>query len=121
MLLVVADYNDYFFESLIYQNEDGTEGEYQGFPHVGMFTDSYLIDGNPDLHTYDSSKENIDIRYYIRDCGFEFYSLDTAGKNLWIENRGDSTLHIDGCGAPIELKAGERVLGFSRCLQSGCQ
>ena len=114
MILVVADYNDYYFEKLIYQNPDGSEGEYSGYPHIGMIADTYLIDGNYELDKYDSSKENIDIRYYVGCGGFEFYSLDTAGKNLWIENRGDSTLDISGCGLVIKLEPGKRVLALKK-------
>ena len=106
MILVVADYNDYYFEKLIYQNPDGSEGKYSGYPHIGMITDTYLIDGNYELDKYDSSKENIDIRYYVGCGGFEFYSLDIAGKNLWIENRGDSSLDISGGGLVIKLEPG---------------
>lgn len=110
MILVVADYNNYYFEKLIYQNPDGSEGDYSGYPHVGMYTDTYLIDGN--RHFGDGSSQNIDIRYYVNRGGFEFYSLDTGGRNLWIENRGDSTLHIWGCGSRMALEPGKRVLAL---------
>lgn len=116
MLLVVADYGDYFFESLLYQNKDGSEGSYDGYPHIGMFTDTFLISGgnSPDGSIYDPSNEDIDIRYYVGPFGFTFYSLDTGGRNLWIENRGDSTLEIYGCGKCIRLESGKRIKALDR-------
>lgn len=112
MLLVVADYCDYYFEKLIYQNPDGSEGKYSSYPHIGTFKDTFLIGGN---RIYGEERaQNIDIRYYVNNWGFEFYSLDTGGRNLWIENRGDSTLEIYGCGSPIELKPGKRVLALKK-------
>ena len=108
MILVVADYNNYYFEKLVYQNPDGSEGDYSGYPHIGMYTDTYLIDAN--RHFGDGCSEDIDIRYYVNRGGFEFYSLDTGGRNLWIENRGDSALDIYGCGSKINLEPGRRVL-----------
>lgn len=91
MLLVLSDYSDFFFENLIYQNEDGSEGHCRGYPHIGMFDDTFLIGGGNEV--YDAMK-HIDIRYYVGIDGIEFYSLDTGGRNLWIENRGDSPLFI---------------------------
>ena len=118
MVLVVADYNDYYFESLIYQNPDGSKGKYSGYPHIGMFTDTFLINGDREPYEYDEESEYIDIRYYVDEGSFEFYSLDTGGRNLWIENRGDSTLDIYGCGSEIKLEPGKRVLALKKKYSS---
>ena len=112
MLLVVADHCDYYFGKLIYQNPDGSEGEYSGYPHIGMITDTYLIEGKRDFS--EDNLQAIDIRYYVNIGGFEFYSLSTGGRNLWIENRGDSTLDIYGCGTVIKLTPGRRVLALKK-------
>lgn len=113
MLLVVSDYCDYYFERLIYQNDDGSEGEYYGSPHIGMFTDTYLI-SNPH-YEYDDTEEHLDIRYYVFNSAFEFYSLKIGDKkNLWIENRGERKLQISGCGSIIDLKPGERILAWKK-------
>ena len=114
----VADYNDYYFESLIYQNPDGSKGKYSGYPHIGMFTDTFLINGDREYYEYDNESEYIDIRYYVDEGSFEFYSLSTGGRNLWIENRGDSTLDIYGCGSKINLEPGKRVLALKKNLSS---
>ncbi len=50
MLLVVADYCEYYFEKLIYQNPDGSEGDFSGYPHIGTYTDTYLIEGSHDYY-----------------------------------------------------------------------
>ncbi len=113
MLLVVSNYCDFYFERLIYQNEDGSDGEYCGYPHIGNYTDSYLI-SRDDYETYDSDNL-IDIRYYVLTCAFEFYSLAIGNKKkFWIENRGDISLHITGCGCDIDLEAGQRILALKR-------
>lgn len=114
MVLVVADYNDFYFEKLIYQNSDGSEGEFSGYPHIGNYSDSYLIDGNKEYYEYEGKSACIDIRYYVMGSGFEFYSLATGGRNLWIENRGDNTLKICGCGSEINLKPGKRILALKK-------
>ena len=114
ILLVVADYCDYYFEKLIYQNPDGSEGGYTGYPHIGTYTDTFLINGDKELYELENQDDYIDIRYYVDNGGFEFYSLSTGGRNLWIENRGDSTLDIYGCGSVIKLTPGRRVLALKR-------
>lgn len=115
MLLVVADYGDYFFESLLYWNKDGSEGSYDGYPHLGMFVDTFLIRRKYGDPQYGSSPdERIDIRYYVGGSGFTFYSLYTGGRKLWIENRGDTPLRIFGCGQRFQLKPGERVKALDR-------
>lgn len=117
MLLVVSDYSDYFFESLLYWNKDGSEGGYAGDPHLGMVVDTFLIRGRygPKASLCaPSPEEHIDIRYYVGGSGFRFYSLETGGRNLWIENRGDSTLEIYGCGKCIRLESGVRVKALNR-------
>ena len=79
-----------------------------------MFTDTFLINGDRESYEYDEESEYIDIRYYVSEGGFEFYSLSTGGRNLWIENRGDSTLNIYGCGTVIKLTPGKRVLALKK-------
>lgn len=85
MLLVVADFEDYFFKDLIYFDKSGNQEKYLNNVHLGMVVDTYLI----------TSKDyKVDIRWYVHDCGFKFYSLETDNRNLWIENVGDASLRI---------------------------
>ena len=113
MLLIVSNYCDYYFERLIYQNDDGSDGEYCGFAHIGCYTDTYLI-SRDNYETYDPETP-LDIRYYVDNNAFEFYSLDIAGKkNFWIENRGDVSFQITGCGVKIVLEPGQRILARRR-------
>lgn len=104
MLLVLSDYSDYFFEDLVYLNEDGSEVHCGGYPHIGMIVDTFLIGGHDEV--YDATNR-IDIRYYVGFDGIEFYSLDTGGRNLWIENKGDSPLFIQR--DRIKLAPKERI------------
>ena len=84
----------------------------------GTYTDTFLINGDREYYEYDNESEYIDIRYYVDEGSFEFYSLSTGGRNLWIENRGDSTLNIYGCGSEIKLEPGKRVLALKKKYSS---
>ena len=99
MLLVVADYTDYYFKELVYFDKNGEAGDYASNVHLGMLVDTYLI--------YSKNRE-IDIRWYVEISGFEFYSLDIGNRNLWIENAGDSSLLIKARDRIIDLKPKER-------------
>ena len=70
---------------------DDYEGSYTGYPNIGMVKDSFLIKNGVAVG---GTSERIDICYYVGFNGIEFYSLDTGGRNLWIENRGESPLFI---------------------------
>ena len=105
MLLVLADYEDFFFKKLVYRNEDGSFGGYSGYPHIGMCTDSYLISEDP--KTCGDGK--IDIRYYVHAHGIEFYTLQTDNKTLWIENKGETPITIEIHGGQLVLEPGERI------------
>lgn len=111
MLLVVGNHCEYYFDSLLYKNKDGSEGKYSAYPHIGMVTDTFLIFGERKSNgNFFVEDQNIDIRWYVGNRGFEFYSLDTGGRKLWIENRGDISLEIFGSGSPFTLQSGERLL-----------
>lgn len=111
MLLLVGNHCEYYFDSLIYKNKDGSEGKYSARPHAGTFKDTFLIFGERKTEEDFASGSNyIDIRWYVGNWGFEFYSLATGGRKLWIENRGDISLRISGCGPAFELQSGERIL-----------
>lgn len=108
ILLLVSDYCPYFFEKLIYKNKDGSDGDFSAYPHIGMYTDTLLISGDKEFY---ESENDIDIRYYVYDSGFEFYSLDTDKRSLWIENCGDDSIYIfERMQRHIELGPGERIL-----------
>lgn len=109
MILVLADYQEFYFDSLIYRNEDGSEGKYSGYPHIGMFTDTYLISGDNEYYDNNRKEAYIDIRYYVSNQGIEFYSTFTGGKNLWIENRGETPIEIGSFGQCV-LQPGQRIL-----------
>lgn len=103
MLLVLSDLCEYYFQTLIYQNEDGSKGTFSGFPHIGMLTDTYLIDDG-------EHRQTIDIRWYVNNSGIEFYSLDIGRRNLFVENRGNAPLTIVDAFSTIEILPGERKL-----------
>ena len=63
MLLVVADFEDYFFKDLIYFDKSGNQEKYLNNVHLGMVVDTYLI----------TSKDyKVDIRWYVYDWDLSF-------------------------------------------------
>lgn len=99
VLLVLSDFDEFYFHSLCVRNDDGSIADFSGYPHIGMFQDSYLIS---------AEGHSIDIRYFPHFKGIEFYSLDTEGMPLYIENIGYGDLYITDKNKRYCLKAGER-------------
>lgn len=114
MILVLSDAADCYFEKLIYKNSDGSEGDYRGYANDGLYSTSYLIDGNIEPYEFGNSKHCIDIRYYVEDHYLEFYSFMTGEKKLWLENRGKTSLRIGNFGEPFELQPGEIILAMKK-------
>lgn len=100
ILLVISNFDEYYFNSFYYKPEGAKEGlEYYGYPHVGMVQDSYLIE---------CEETGIDIRYYPHYQNIEFYSLRTKGRPLFIENIGDIILYVKSSKGILKLEPGER-------------
>ena len=102
VLLVLANFCDYYFHSLYYvpkDSEDGKKLEFSGSPHVGTFQDSYLIN---------TKDYKIDLRYFPHYQNIEFYSEDTNGCPLFIENIGDVVIYARTSAGTIKLEPGDR-------------
>ncbi len=102
VLLVLANFDEYYFHSLYYVPKEAKSIEplnYTGWPHVGMFQDSYLINTEDD---------KIDLRYFPHYQNIEFYFACTDGCPLYIENIGDIVLYAKTAVGTIKLKPGER-------------
>ncbi len=102
VLLVLANFSDYYFHSLYYipiDSESGEPLEYTGWPHVGMLQDSYLIN---------TEDYRVDIRYFPHFQNIEFYSEDTDECPFFIENIGDIVLYARTHVGIIRLEPGER-------------
>ncbi|MCR5511105.1 MAG: hypothetical protein K6F54_09175 [Lachnospiraceae bacterium] len=102
VLLVLANFCDYYFHSLYYVPEDSEDGnflEFSGWPHVGTFQDSYLIG---------AEGSEIDLRYFPHYQNIEFYSEHTGGCPLYIENIGDVVIYARTSAGTIKLEPGDR-------------
>ena len=100
VLVVFSNFDEYYFHSLYYVPTDETEPvEYEAYPHVGTFQDSYLIE---------AWEKGIDIRYFPHYGNVEFYSQATNKCPWYIENIGSSTLYFQTGVGPIKLEPGER-------------
>ena len=100
VLLVLSDFDEYYFHSLYYKPEEADNPvRYTGYPHVGMFQDSYLIE---------TENYEIDIRYFPHYQNIEFYSEDTKRRPLFIENIGDIPLYASTSQGMLKVSPGER-------------
>ena len=102
VLLVLANFCDYYFHSLYYVPKDSENGkclEFSGWPHVGTFQDSYLIN---------TEDYRIDLRYLPHYQNIEFYSEDTDGCPWYIENIGDVVIFARTSAGTIKLEPGDR-------------
>ena len=100
VLLTLSNFDDYYFHSLCFIPPGECEPlNYCGYPHIGMFQDSYLI-------TVENT--SIDIRYFPHFQNIEFYSMDTEGYPLFVENIGDVVLFVSTEYGVLKLAPGER-------------
>ncbi len=99
VLLVLSDFDEYYFHSLCVKDDKGQNAEYRGDPHIGTFQDSYLISART---------QNIDIRYFPHYRSIEFYSLLTNDMPLYIENIGYGDIFIINNDKKFCIHSGER-------------
>lgn len=102
VLLVLANFCEYYFHSLYYVPTDSENGKpivYRNNAHIGTFQDSYLV------HTNDYK---IDLSYFPHFQNIEFYSVITDGCPLFIENIGDDVLYVRASVGTIRLDPGNR-------------
>ena len=102
VLLVLANFCEYYFHSLCYIPKDSQDEkclEYSGWPHVGTFQDSYLIN---------TEDNRIDLRYFPHYQNIEFYSENADGCPWFIENIGDVVIYARTRVGTIKLEPGDR-------------
>ena len=108
VLLVLADFCEYYFHSLCVKDENGKRLDCRGQAHIGMFQDSFLIGVSWDNPAEIHDKYRIDIRYFPHYKNIEFYSDETAGMPLYAENIGSSDIYVRRNADTFRLKSGER-------------
>lgn len=102
LLLVLSDTSEFYFHSVYYVPEDAENMkplDYTGWPHIGSFQDSYLIE---------VEEAGINLRYFPHFRNIEFYEEDTQGVPLYIENVGGSPLYARTSCGWIRIEPGER-------------
>jgi len=100
ILVVLSNFNEYYFHSLCYIPEGKTERmDYVGWPHVGNYQDSYLIQ---------TENDEIDIRYFTHPQNIDLYCVDCLHLPWYVENIGDVDLHICNGSYVIKVAPGER-------------
>ncbi len=97
VLLVLSNFDCYYFHSLCVKDENGEVQEFSTFPHIGMFQDSFLI-----------GSDHVDLRYFPHYKNIEMYSCETNGRPLYAENIGSATLYIISGRCTYRLDPGER-------------
>lgn len=100
VLVVLSNFDRYYFHSLYYLPEGACEkAAYRSCAHIGTFQDSYLIW---------MEEQPINLSYFPHFQNIEFYSQDTDGKPLYLENIGDVPLYAKTFAGTICLQPGER-------------
>lgn len=101
VLLVLSNFDEYYFNSICFIPEgEKNPVEYQSYPHIGTFQDSFLV------HSLDYKQ--FDIRWFPHYQNIEFYAERTNGHPLFVENIGDIVLYVKAeCGV-IKLEPGDR-------------
>ena len=100
VLVVLSNFDRYYFNSLFYLPEGACEkAAYHSCAHIGTFQDSYLIW---------MEEHPINISYFPHFQNIEFYSQETDGKPLYLENIGDVPLYAKTFSGTICLQPGER-------------
>lgn len=100
VLVVLSNFDRYYFNSLFYLPEGACEkAAYHSCAHIGTFQDSYLIW---------MEEHPINISYFPHFQNIEFYSQETDGKPLYLENIGDVPLYAKTLSGTICLQPGER-------------
>ena len=100
VLLVVSNFDNYYFHSLYCVVREGEKPiNYSAYPHVGTFQDSFLIN---------SKDFKIDLRYFPHFQNLEFYNQNTDEMPLYIENIGDVVLYFKTSIGTLMVEPGER-------------
>ena len=102
ILLTLTTFDDYYFHSMYYR-KSGEEKpvDYESHAHIGTFQDSYLIS---------AFGEGIDIRYFPHPYAISFYSWNTKGLPVYLENIGLDTICAETPFGIIKLDPGDRKL-----------
>ena len=111
VLLVLANFCEYYFHSLYYVPADGSSGgeplAYMAVPHIGIYQDSFLI-MNVRKDTDVPVENGVDLRYFPHYQNIEFYEEETNDAPLFLENIGDGTLYARASCGVIKLEPGQR-------------
>lgn len=100
ILITLSTFDYYYFHSLYYRKPgDDKPVAYEAHEHVGSFQDSYLIF---------VSGEGIDIRYFPHSYAISFYSWNTGGLQVYLENIGLDTIYAETPVGIIILEPGDR-------------
>lgn len=100
VLLVIADYCEYYFHSLVYiPKQKRKPCTYRATPHLGMFQDSFLIRGY---------ENKVDLRYFPHYKNLEFYSELTDDAPWFVENIGHEELYVKTTVGVFLINPGER-------------
>lgn len=98
ILLVISNFDEYYFHSIYYKDIDSDEkAEFTAMPHIGTFKDSFLIFGN-----------GFDIRYFPHEQNIEFYIESVKNHPFFVKNIGDIIIYVKSSKGIIKLNTGEQ-------------
>ena len=105
ILIVLSNFNEYYFNSLCVKDTNGENYGYTHRIHVGMMQDSVLV-------TLEDRKEStplVSLSYFPFPDRIHFYHTRLANRPLYIENIGSSELKIQISDKEFLAKPKERI------------
>ena len=99
VLLVLSDFNEYYFHSLYVKDKDGEPQWYCSSVNTGLSQDSYTIE---------NEYNTIDLRYYPHFRNILFYCTCTDDMPLYAENIGYNAIFVKYKGMYFCIKPNER-------------
>ena len=102
ILITLSTFESRYFHSIYYRKPGDMEPvEFEAYPHIGTYQDSFLIT---------SREKNLNFRYFPHPYAISFYSYSDAGIPVYLENIGFDTICAETYLGVIKLEPGERRL-----------
>ena len=100
--MTLSTFERRYFHSIYYRKPGDVEPvEFEAYPHIGTYQDSFLIT---------SWENDLDFRYFPHPYAISFYSYSDAGIPVYLENIGLDTICAETYLGVIKLEPGERNL-----------
>ena len=109
ILLVLSDHREFFFEGLYVRHKQKLYSMTDPSVHIGTMKDSCPISLGGLPIKDDTKHDRVEMYYFPHLYYLDFYSWRDHGLSVWIENRGEYTIHCKTPEGLMEINSGKRV------------